>query len=151
MVADWETGTTEGGSSGSALFDENLRVIGQLHGGDAACNNNAQDYYGKFAVSWDSLSANNRQLKHWLDPNNTGIEVMDGMDPNGASLQRDIQLLPIRGVNRYACDTAFTPVFAIRNNGSDTLTTVDIRLLLDGVVSNNFRRLHGATVSSLAC
>ena len=33
-VEDWDLGTTEGGSSGSPLFDQNHRVIGQLHGGD---------------------------------------------------------------------------------------------------------------------
>ena len=29
----WDSGTTEGGSSGSPLFDSNHRIIGQLHGG----------------------------------------------------------------------------------------------------------------------
>ena len=36
-VADWDLGTTEPGSSGSPLFDNNQRIIGQLHGGGAAC------------------------------------------------------------------------------------------------------------------
>ena len=36
-VKDWDKGTTEPGSSGSPLFDSNHRVIGQLHGGGAAC------------------------------------------------------------------------------------------------------------------
>ena len=159
MVTDWELGTTEGGSSGSSLFDENLRIIGQLQGGDAACNNNAQDYYGKFAVSWDSLNANNRQLKNWLDPNNTGTLVMDGMDPNGINIQRDVQLLPLRGIPRFACDTFFTPSFAIRNNGSDTLTSVVIHLFLnqqklDSVVwngtlpSKNVTTFQGPTYST---
>jgi len=138
MVADWELGTTQSGSSGSALFDENLRIIGQLQGGDAACNNNAQDYYGKFAISWDSLSANNRQLKHWLDPNNTGVLVLDGMDPNGINIRRDVQLLPIRGIPRLACDTAFTPRFAIRNNGSDTITSLKGTLFLNGSQLDTF-------------
>ena len=38
-VTDWDKGTTEPGSSGSPLFDVNHRVIGQLHGGGAACGN----------------------------------------------------------------------------------------------------------------
>jgi len=131
MVRSWETGSTEGGSSGAALFDQNLRVIGQLQGGDAACGNNAQDYFGKVAVSWDSLTANNRQLKRWLDPNNTGTLILDGWDPNGSTHQRDIQILPIRGVPKYFCDTSFSPVFAIRNNGSDTLKSFKVLYWVD--------------------
>ena len=32
-----EEGVTEPGSSGSPLFDQNHRIIGQLYGGAAAC------------------------------------------------------------------------------------------------------------------
>ena len=52
----WEDGVTEPGSSGSPLFDQNGRIIGQLYGGAAACsgtNNNGQyDFYGRFGTSW---------------------------------------------------------------------------------------------------
>ena len=41
---DWDDGTTEPGSSGSPLFDQNHRVIGQLHGGYAACGNDEALY-----------------------------------------------------------------------------------------------------------
>ncbi len=68
----WEQGVTEGGSSGSALFDENGRIVGQLFGGGAACagtnDNGFLDYYGRFAVSW-----NNNNFGTWLDPTNTGV------------------------------------------------------------------------------
>ena len=44
----WELGVTEPGSSGSPLFDDQGRIIGQLYGGAAACSgtndNNALDY-----------------------------------------------------------------------------------------------------------
>ncbi|MCZ2337129.1 MAG: serine protease, partial [Chitinophagales bacterium] len=32
-IVNWDDGVTEGGSSGSPLFDPNHRIIGQLHGG----------------------------------------------------------------------------------------------------------------------
>lgn len=55
-IADWDQGVTEPGSSGSPLFDQNGRIIGQLYGGAAACSgtvdNDAYDYYGRFGVSW---------------------------------------------------------------------------------------------------
>ena len=47
-IAEWDEGVTEGGSSGSALFDENHRVIGDLTGGQAACGNVVNDFYQKF-------------------------------------------------------------------------------------------------------
>ncbi|MFN0216861.1 MAG: trypsin-like serine peptidase [Saprospiraceae bacterium] len=71
MVFDWDTGVTEGGSSGSPLYDVNQRVVGQLHGGLAACSmdvdNDEPDWYGKFSVSWDGANYR-RRLHDWLDP-----------------------------------------------------------------------------------
>ncbi len=44
----WSQGTTEGGSSGSALFRDG-RVVGNLYGGGASCQApNASDFYGRF-------------------------------------------------------------------------------------------------------
>jgi lysyl endopeptidase len=72
--------TTEGGSSGSPLFDQDKRIIGQLWGGGASCwNLDAPDYYGKLSSSWEpSGSTNDKQLKFWLDPNDSGVGAIDG-------------------------------------------------------------------------
>ncbi len=73
-------GVTEGGSSGSPLFDENRLIVGTLTGGNASCTNNTEpDYFGKFSESWDKNgTANANQLKPWLDPLNTGAVKWDG-------------------------------------------------------------------------
>lgn len=84
-VNDWDDGTTEPGSSGSPLFDQNKRVVGQLFGGGAACGNNESDLYGKLSESWDGSSASVR-LKDWLDPQNTGNQTHDGYYPGTSSL-----------------------------------------------------------------
>ncbi|RFN59768.1 T9SS type A sorting domain-containing protein [Marixanthomonas ophiurae] len=72
----WEIGTTESGSSGSPLFNQNGKIIGQLYAGNSSCdgleNNNKYDIYGRLAVSWDTGSTSNKRLKEWLDPNETG-------------------------------------------------------------------------------
>lgn len=71
-VEDWDVGTTEPGSSGSPLFDQNHRVIGQLHGGYASCSSQTSDWYGRFFTSWEGDGSSNSRLKDWLDSENTG-------------------------------------------------------------------------------
>jgi len=73
-MVEFNQGNTEVGSSGSPLFDENKHVVGQLHGGS-----DAMSLYGKFSLSWNYSSLTNRQLKHWLDPDNTGKIILDGI------------------------------------------------------------------------
>lgn len=82
QILDWEVGTTEGGSSGSPLFDQNHRIIGDLTGGDASCSSSVNDYFAKFSSSWANYSNINQQLKHWLDPLNFGVETLNGYDPS---------------------------------------------------------------------
>lgn len=76
-VADWDKGTTEPGSSGSPLFDQDHRVIGQLHGGWASCSSQTADYYGSFATSWSGNGRKNGSLKSHLDSANTGRKFVD--------------------------------------------------------------------------
>ena len=85
-VMSWSLGATEGGSSGSALFNPLQQVIGQLEGGNSLCNgsqpNNLEDYYGKISYSWTSGNAANfKRLDYWLDPLSLGTEVLNGYDP----------------------------------------------------------------------
>lgn len=79
----WEIGTTESGSSGSPLFNEEGRIIGQLYAGQSFCegtqNNGDYDIYGRFAVSWAAASDPQSRLMDWLDPAGTGQTTMDSM------------------------------------------------------------------------
>lgn len=78
-VTDWDDGTTEGGSSGSPLFDSNKRIVGQLSGGGAACGNNLEDDYGKIWYSWNQNgNTAGVSLQSWLDPDNIGLTSIDG-------------------------------------------------------------------------
>jgi len=77
-VADWDVGTTEGGSSGSGLWSPEQLLVGQLHGGLAACGNDDPDWYGRLAASWDHGTSPQTRLKDWLDPNNTGAQTLQG-------------------------------------------------------------------------
>lgn len=80
-VTVWDDGTTEPGSSGSPIYDQNKRITGQLHGGWASCTSLTADYYGKFSMSWNYGAAPSTRLRDWLDPDNTGTLVLDGWDP----------------------------------------------------------------------
>jgi len=86
-VADWDLGTTEGGSSGSPLFDQNHYVVGQLHGGAAACNNNLPDWYARFHNSWTGGGTSDTRLSDWLDPQGTGAMTVETIDPTGTSFE----------------------------------------------------------------
>ena len=61
-MVNWTSGTTQGGSSGSALFSSDGRyVVGTLYGGSASCSNKgALDFYGRFDVSY------NEGINKWL-------------------------------------------------------------------------------------
>ena len=70
----WDSGGTEGGSSGSPLYDENFRFRGQLSGGptDFDCEEDGNySLYGRFDRAWEDV-------KQWLDPENTGAMFIDG-------------------------------------------------------------------------
>jgi lysyl endopeptidase len=85
QVPNWDSGVTEGGSSGSPLFNEQGRVVGQLLGGLATCTNlsdsnpnNDWDVYGKFHQSWNLGTNDDEKLSPWLDPTNSNSTFIEG-------------------------------------------------------------------------
>ena len=78
-------GVTEGGSSGSPLFNTSSQIVGTLTGGGSYCNSvqaggqNQPDAFGKLAYHWISDgTVNSHQLKPWLDPINSGVNFLNG-------------------------------------------------------------------------
>lgn len=80
-ILEFDSGITEGGSSGSPLFNSKKQIIGQLHGGA-----DEFDFYGKISASWINGTYNFQRLKPWLDPDNTGVLKIDGYTPANNSL-----------------------------------------------------------------
>ncbi len=138
-IGDWEDGTTEPGSSGSPLFDQNHRIIGQLYGGQASCSNNVNDFYGRFGTSWDGSSSSTR-LHDWLDPNSTGASTMDGFDPNAPQIAVDAGAQALAGITEgeILCASDVTPVLTIKNNGQDNLTSATINWEKDNVAQTPY-------------
>lgn len=78
-------GVTEGGSSGSPLFDNNHLIVGTLTGGLSFCNSvqpggqDDPDWYGKISYHWDNNSGSQViDLEDLLDPLGTGQTVLLG-------------------------------------------------------------------------
>jgi Trypsin-like peptidase domain len=110
-IVQWDDGTTEPGSSGSPLFDQNHRIIGQLHGGFASCASLTSDWYGKVSRSWTGGGSAATRLRDWLDPDNTGTTVLDGRD--------GLDLIVLHAPLQDTADTlnAFTTVATIHTRG----------------------------------
>jgi hypothetical protein len=120
-VTDWDVGTTEPGSSGSPLFDENHRIVGQLHGGYAACGNDLSDWYGRLSVSWEGGGTPETRLRDWLDPLGTGALNLELLDPQSAFAVEP------RGDETFAGHPGgpFSPetvAYVVFNRGAETLS-----------------------------
>ena len=143
QVPNWDLGTTEPGSSGSPLFDNNKRIIGQLFGGGAACNgltNNGQsDEFGKFDVSWTGDNTNSSRVSNWLDPNNSGVAFIDGYNPNTPTNGNDAGIRTVSGIDENYCNVStVNPVVTIRNFGANPLLTAVINYGIVGGTNMTF-------------
>lgn len=138
VTGNWEKGTTEGGSSGAPLYNQDQRIVGLLNGGDAACGNTASDFFGKIAISWDTKSDTTQQLKYWLDPDTTGAVVLDGLAIYSADNDKDLHLINISNIPQFICDTSITPVVKVRNIGNDTIFSIDVIYDVDNGMSSTY-------------
>lgn len=77
----FDASTVQVGSSGAALFDQNGRIVGQLHGGtDLGDCNFINAYYDRFTLSWEGGGTPATRLKDWLDPDTSGVSFLNGLD-----------------------------------------------------------------------
>lgn len=65
---EWDNGITEGGSSGSPLFDQNKRIVGHLSGDNIAncANPDGSSFYGRFNNSFTGNGTTSGSLEPWL-------------------------------------------------------------------------------------
>jgi hypothetical protein len=130
----WELGVTEPGSSGSPLFDQNGRIIGQLFGGLAACSgtndNNLFDYYGRLGISWETGSTVATRLKEWLDPSGTNPDVLDSFPPPITYALDGGVGVSIPALN--CGNTEIEPTITLTNYGTGPITSATIDWNLDG-------------------
>ncbi len=130
---DWTIGITEGGSSGSPLFNTSWQVVGQLYGiclwEPRNCNNPDQynNVYGRFSVTYPSVSS-------YL---NTGTpdDAYEDNDTLGAAVELEPGSYALRLVD---FDDYFKVRLCATNNISVTATfstadmDLDLQLLTSG-------------------
>mmetsp|Transcript_2827 Transcript_2827/g.3299 ORF Transcript_2827/g.3299 Transcript_2827/m.3299 type:complete len:480 (-) Transcript_2827:95-1534(-) len=72
----WTEGTTEPGSSGSPMYNQQTkRIIGQLHGGRAACP--AHNGFDSYGAVWRSFQ-DSSDFRQWMVGGDESITGMDG-------------------------------------------------------------------------
>lgn len=89
----WSRGVTEGGSSGSALWNQNGELVGTLSGGISQCtsgssSNGGTDYYARLDSAWTQQGGGlltPASLKDVLDPDDSGCARFSGKNPGSAS------------------------------------------------------------------
>ena len=86
-------GVTEGGSSGSPLFNSKGLIIGTLSGGSSSCElPEGLNLYGKLYYHWNKYSDNDTaRMDVWLDPLGTGVTSLQGMTQDGKTLGNEYE------------------------------------------------------------
>ena len=125
----WEIGVTEPGSSGSPLFDNEGRIIGQLYGGGAACSgtvdNGLLDYYGRLGVSWEGGGSSSTRLRDWLDPNGSNPDQIDPY-PSLVTYPYDIGVVSIDSPTSGTLSDSETVTISIENFGENPVTSFEV-------------------------
>ncbi len=128
-VFNWDSGTTQPGSSGSGLWNQDHRIVGQLYGGQADCTNNVNDYFGRFDVSYPLLT-------QWLGE----CDTLNGLDPGYTepTIPNDAAITSIANVGANLCnDTVIEPIVTLKNNGTVHLQEVTIEYGILGGASGS--------------
>jgi hypothetical protein len=136
FIDQWEEGVTEGGSSGSPLFNQNGLLIGQLAGGLAACdgevNNGSFDYYGRMGVSWTFGNSPSNAIRFYLDQSGSGtLIVPNSCNTNLPDLNASLGV--ITGIPESSCELSpFTSSVNVVNLGVETIEEIVLEVNLNG-------------------
>jgi len=132
-ILRWDLATTEAGSSGCPLYDQNKRVVGLLTGGEANCVSSINDYFTKFDYSWDYYPKSWKSLKTWLDPLNSGVTAINGLDWDASvnNIQTgQVTVYPVPGTGEYSIQFERIPV----NEGLYSIYTASGEVIQHGQV-----------------
>lgn len=142
-VLKWDIGVTEGGSSGSAIFNEHKQVVGDLTGGEATCDYPYNDFYSRFDLAYDKYSDSAQQLKYWLDPAHYEVRSWFGIPNDEIEDSTQVYIYPIPAYQRFQVysPTLTGPVKVVLFDMNGIMTweneyVADQRILFVNVPSN---------------
>lgn len=125
QVLAWDAGTTEPGSSGSGLWNQNGLLVGQLFGGEANCDNNVNDFYGRLDVSWPLLEP-------YLGDCSDEIPGMEATGPAPVDTT-DAAVTSINNVPELLCGIdSVAPIITLKNNGTQVVTSILVTYGIQG-------------------
>jgi hypothetical protein len=120
-VGQWERGTTEGGSSGSCIFDRSTKLcVGTLTAGIASCTNQAGwDIYGRMDAHWTGDGTPEGRLSDWLDPIGSGAVTLPGRNAGG-TVTTETWLVPAAASAPGVGDSNWKSQLAVSNPTAET-------------------------------
>lgn len=161
-VKNYEVGSSEVGSSGSGLVNQDNRLVGTLSTGNSVCTKDIEDRYQKLYHSWEDFADPTYQLKRWLDPNNTGKRTCNGLLPYGkwvslatAILNYDTLEIPVAkeqalgsgylAGHNYQSNKLFAEKFSVRGTKYLVGAGIDIAMALSNAPEQyvNFKVWEG--------
>ena len=119
-VTTWHVGTTEPGSSGSGIWNQDKLLVGQLYGGAANCANSVDDYYGRLDVSWPLL-------EQWLGACGDSLVGLGDEIFVEEPIHFDAAVTSIVGIPPLLCGVSeIQPIVTLKNNGDVVLTSITV-------------------------
>lgn len=122
-------GTAEHGSSGSPLFNQARRIVGQLHGNLGYISSlpycsQRKIEYGRFDLSWTGGGTNSTRLSNWLHPFSTSApNTLNGM---ASCPETTISGRTINQTEIIECDKINITNTTVTQNGKLTLEATNI-------------------------
>ncbi len=127
---------TEGGSSGSPLYNASQRLVGVLSGGASFCGatgSSLSDEYGKIAHAWEGLGTPTTRLKDYLDPVGGAPDFIDGIGSSAFRLAANptsVGVCATAGSTTVSidatADAGFTTPIALAITGAPTGSTAAV-------------------------
>ena len=125
-------GTTEGGSSGAPLFNQNGLIVGSLTGGSSTCASPyGKDLFSKFGYNLNQDPNPSMQMKQYLDPDNSGISSLNRYYPY------DEELVVSSDTVRLKVRTSYTMPIVSGNGGYIAQVDNGLMAMVDVVNDNS--------------
>lgn len=141
---------TEGGSSGSGVFNAQHRFIATLTGGNTNCNDTTgYGYYGRLWYHWDQYGTDSStQFAYWLDPLKTGAETLDAtyIDPLAVRIdlsRKSLETLRTDDYNQPSAADTFSITTANLSEAVRVYTTEPFEVSANGSDFATYAQLPG--------